>query len=59
VTAGQQTQVAGVGQTKWFHAYHEGDTLTLCGRPLDGLTPTGEEFLRRPSHCPRCDALAE
>jgi hypothetical protein len=48
-----------VSQTKWFHAYHEGDTETACGRPVDGLTPTDEEFLRKPAHCPGCDALVE
>jgi hypothetical protein len=55
--AGQHTSSAELQQTKWFHAYHEGDTDTACGRPLDGLTPSREAFLGRPSHCPRCDAL--
>jgi hypothetical protein len=57
VKAGQRSRGAGAGQAKWFHAYLEGEPDTACGRPLEGLTPTGEEFSGRPSHCPRCDAL--
>ncbi|HET6833202.1 MAG TPA: hypothetical protein VFH30_04995 [Acidimicrobiales bacterium] len=56
---GQHAYSAERQRTKWFHAYHDGDTLTVCGRPLDGLRPTGEEFLGKPAHCPRCDALVD